>query len=83
MTDNIKRKQVRFDMYSAYNMGVSGHPQQVMKDLGYTVLAGVAQSICDQWWFTVDKIIEPLPPYLSEMEYDYDYWHGNGRKIVW
>ena len=19
----------------------------------------------------------------TEMEYDYDYWHGNGRKIVW
>lgn len=53
-----------------------------MKELGYNVIACVAQSVADCWWFTVKEIIEPFEPYLTEIAYDYDYWHGDGLKVV-
>jgi hypothetical protein len=76
-------KQLRYDMMTAnFNCGVYQHPQKQMMDLGYNIIAAVAQSIGDQWWFTVEDYIEPLPEYLSKMEYDFDYWHGDGTMIV-
>lgn len=52
------------------------HPVAQMEKLGYKIIAGVPQSIGEQWWFTVEEIIEPLPPYLERMEYDFEKYHG-------
>ena len=76
-----KHKQLIYKMYRAYDCGVNEHPQVQMKKLGYNVLAAVAQSMGDCWWFTVEDYIEPLPEYLEKFEYDYDKWHKN-RLIV-
>ena len=76
-----KHKQLIYKMYTAYDCGVNEHPQVQMEKLGYKVLAAVAQSMGDCWWFTVEDYIEPLPKYLEKFEYDYDKWHKN-RLIV-
>ena len=73
-------KQLRYDCWEADMNGVHGHPQKVMKELGYKVIACVPQSIAEQWWFTVEEFIEPLPCYLSKMKYDFNYWHEDGWK---
>lgn len=52
------------------------HPTKQMEKLGYKIIACVPQSIADQWWFTVEEIIEPLPHYLERMEYDFEKWHS-------
>lgn len=71
-------KQLRYCMWTAgVKCEIRVHPQLQMKNLGYKVLGAVPQSIDDSWWFTVEDFIEPLPPYLSKMNYNYDYWHGN------
>lgn len=69
-------KQLNYDMYEAFDMGVNEHPQLQMKKLGYNVIGSVPQSLYDSWWFTVEEFIEPLEPYLTKNEYNYDYWHG-------
>ena len=72
-------KQLRYDCIAAdLHCEDYKHPQERMKLLGYEVIASVPQSIADQWWFTVKEIIYPLPEYLSEMEYDFEKWHGKG-----
>lgn len=73
-------KQLRYCLLTASEEGISKHPQLVMKELGYKVIASVPQSIADQWWFTVEYYIEPLPKFLSEMTYNFDYWHGAPEK---
>lgn len=78
----MERIQVNYDVIGASLSGVTKHPLQDMEDLGFTVLAGVAQTIGDCWWFTVEKLVEHLPSYVKPMNYDYEYWHGNGTKIV-
>jgi len=77
-----KYKQLNYDIIGAYLNGINEHPQKQMEILGYKVLYAVAQSVYDSWWFTVEDFIEPLPSYLSKMEYDFNYWHGDGTKIV-
>lgn len=77
----MKRIQVRYCLWGACKCEVRKHPQQDMRDLGFNVIAGVAQSVGDQWWFTVEKLIEPLPEYITPMEYDFEYWHGDGTMI--
>lgn len=78
---NSKKKkeyyQLRYDLRTAFECGVHAHPQIQMQSLGYKLLGSVPQSIADCWWFTVDKIRYPLPDYLTEMEYDYEHWHGD------
>ena len=70
-------KQLSYCMWTAdVDCGVHEHPQIQMKKLGYKVIGSVPQSVFDSWWFTVEDFIEPLPPYLSKMKYNYDYWHG-------
>lgn len=44
------------------------HPVAHMKTLGFTVLSAVSQTIADQWWFTVETLVEPLPEYLEVIE---------------
>lgn len=72
----MEYKQLRYDLRGASEAGVKGHPQKVMKELGYKVIDCVPQSVSDSWWFTVEEFIEPLPCYLTKMEYNFDYWHG-------
>lgn len=73
-----KYKQLFYSLMTAdLECGIHEHPQVQMNKLGYKVIGAVPQSICDGWWFTVEDFIEPLPPYLSKMTYNFDYWHGN------
>ena len=74
-------KQLIYGLRTAYECGINEHPQRQMSKLGYKVIGAVAQSLNDSWWFTVEDFIEPLPPYLKKIEYDYDYWHKD-RAIV-
>ena len=70
-------KQLHYDIWTAdLKCGIHEHPQKQMKNLGYNVIGSVPQSIADCWWFTVEEFIKPLPPYLSKMSYNFDYWHG-------
>ena len=70
-------KQLHYDIWTAdLKCGVNEHPQKQMKNLGYKVIGSVPQSIADCWCFTVEEFIEPLPPYLKKMSYNFDYWHG-------
>lgn len=82
MSEYKEYKQLCYDLYKSYDCGVSEHPQTQMDKLGYKVIGAVAQSLYDCWWFTVEDYIEPLPPYLTKMQYDFLYWHGDGRKVV-
>ena len=68
--------QLRYDVITAQlSCGIKEHPEIQMKKLGYKVIGSVPQSIADCWWFTVENFIEPLPKYLSKINYNYDYWH--------
>ncbi len=75
--EKIKRNQLCF-----YLPDYDGelHPQSQMNALGYKVIGAIPQSIADCWWFTVEEFIEPLPKYLSKMEYDFERWHHNDIK---
>lgn len=55
--------------------GIRKHPIEQMEQLGYKILDAVPQSIGDGWEFTVDKFIEPLPPYLRKTRYEIDETH--------
>ena len=78
----MTKKQVIYKMNQAIDCGITEHPQKQMRILGYKVIAAVAQSLGDCWWFTVEDYIEPFPPYIAKMEYDFDYWHGDGKMVV-
>ena len=68
-------KQLKYDMWSAdVQYKVQGHPQEVMKNLGFKLINSVPQSIADCWWFTVEDFDFELPPYLSEIKYNLNYW---------
>ena len=72
-----KYKQLRYCLTTAsLDCGIDTHPQLQMKKLGYNVIDCLPKTSSDCWWFTVEDFIEPLPPYLSKMNYNYDYWHG-------
>lgn len=64
------RCQLHYSVLEANACGVSKHPQEQMEALGYRLIDSVPQPIADCWWFTVDKFIEPLPPYLMKMRYE-------------
>ena len=66
--------QLRYWLQSADELGIHEHPIKQMEKLGYKILHGVPQTIGDQWWFTVDRRIDPLPEYLEVMEYDLKDW---------
>lgn len=73
----MEYKQLKYDvMDAALTYGINTHPQIKMIELGYTVLGSIPQTLGDCWWFTVKDIIYPLPGYLTEMSYSFDYWHN-------
>lgn len=73
--EKIKRNQLNFSASEYWDAGGKLHPQEQMRKLGYKVIGAVPQSMYDSWWFTVEDFIEPLPPYLSKIEYEYERWH--------
>lgn len=72
-------RQIRFDLIGYSANGGKYNPVKQMRELGFEIVACVPQTIADQWWFTVENLIDPLPPYLAEMEYDFERWHGEVR----
>ena len=75
------RYQLRYSKYIASSVcDIKKQPQQQMKELGYDVTNSVFHSMTDEWWFTVTKIIKPLPEYLKPVEYNYRYWHESCRE---
>lgn len=53
------------------------HPQLDMKERGYNILWGEAFPIADCWIFDVEKVIDPLPSYISfvkEVDYPGQYF---------
>lgn len=70
---------LRFDMITAYQSGVTKHPQEAMKDLGITYQYATPQSIADQWWFwNCENVPDTLPNYLSVLDVDPLKQVGNG-----
>jgi len=64
-------RHLRFVMQTAYESGVTAHPQVAMKSLGITYQDSIPQSIGDQWWFINCKNIpEELPEYLEYLPID-------------
>jgi hypothetical protein len=60
---------LRYDWQSADKMGYKGHPQKVMQQLGYKVLAYEAVGIADCSFMEVEEVIEPLPEFLKVSDY--------------
>lgn len=46
-----------------YNENV--HPVTKMKELDFNIIEAIPQTVGDQWWFTVETLVEPLPEYLE------------------
>lgn len=44
------------------------HPVAKMQELGFNIIEAIPQTIADQWWFTVETLVEPLPSYLEVMK---------------
>jgi hypothetical protein len=71
------KKCLRFDMIEQYFSGVSGHPQDIMKELGIKYEHAIPQSIGDQWWFIDCEYDCILPKFIDEMEFteeDRKHW---------
>jgi hypothetical protein len=47
---------------------IKDHPQVYMKKLGYAPTKAQPESIADCWFFEVDKIIQPKPAFLAEVQ---------------
>lgn len=73
--DGNEKVQLKYCMITANKSGETRHPQIVMRNLGYELIQSVPQTMGDCWWFTVDKLIKPLPVFLEEIQYDFDYWN--------
>lgn len=74
-------RQVRYLCMTAHYAGIKNHPEIQMKKLGFKLIAAVPQTICDEWWFTVEDSNIELPEYIIEAGYDFGYWHGSGCGI--
>lgn len=61
-------KTVRYDMRSAYESGATEHPMKVMRSLGYEIIDYEGIPIGDCAIIEVEKLIEPLPNYLTEIK---------------
>ena len=56
---------LKYDLQGACEAGHPEHPQTVMEQLGYKVLAFEGHPIFDCVVMEVESIIEPLPNFLS------------------
>jgi hypothetical protein len=65
-------KNYRYDLISAYLDGVKVHPKTVMGKLG-KVIKYESCPIADCWAFRMEKEINPLPSFLSELDDDFKF----------
>ena len=64
-------KHLIYDLWTADNMGVNGHPLDIMAGLGITYQHATPQSISDSWWFwNCENIPDLLPDYLELLDID-------------
>ena len=61
---------LKYDLRTAYESGVTEHPQKEMKKLGYEVLAFEGVPIADAVFMEVVEVIEPLPKYLEVSKFE-------------
>lgn len=78
MSNNYK--QVSYSAETAYYYGVTERPDRQMEKLGFKIIAAVPQTLYGSIWFTVEKLIENLPEYITEIHYNFDYWHNECYK---
>lgn len=72
-----KGRHLRFSCLSS-----TGHPQQVMKELGITYQYATPQSLGDQWWFwNCENVPEMLPKGITELNIDPMEQIGKGLSI--
>ncbi|WP_395049420.1 hypothetical protein [Flavobacterium sp.] len=55
-------------MRSAYESGATDHPMKVMRELGYKIIDYEGIPIGDCAIIEVEKLIEPLEKYLTEIK---------------
>ena len=65
-------KHYRYDLISAYLDEVKEHPQAVMEKLG-KIIKCESCPIADCWVFRVEKEINSLPSFLSELDDDFKF----------
>ena len=59
---------LRYCCRTVHKSGETGHPQQMMDNLGIEYQHATPQSMGDQWWFwNCTNVPDPLPDFLSEL----------------
>lgn len=53
--------------------GISKHPQDQMRELGFDVVKCEPVTIADCWWFRTTNKIAHLPPYLKRLKDDFKF----------
>lgn len=67
---------LEYSFITSFMEGVKGHPQQILKDLGYNVLDYAANPLADFALLEVEKIIGPLPKFLKITEANLSQWRN-------
>lgn len=62
----MKNNAVIYDCQGAYYAGIEDEPLTDMKKMGYNIINTKVNLMLNTVSFEVEKIIEPLPPYLSK-----------------
>lgn len=63
-----KITHLRFCYMTTHRLGISGHAQKIMKELGISYTHSTPQSIPEQFWFwNCQNIPEELPPFLTDL----------------
>ncbi len=58
---------IRYYLQSADNAGYNGHPENVMRDLGFKLISGLPETIADLWFFEVEET-DNIPDWLHVMK---------------
>lgn len=65
----------RYDVIGAdLDYGVNGHPQKVMKELGYNIVRSMPFPIADCWIFRVSNHVDPIEPYLTRLDDNFEFF---------
>lgn len=64
----MKNNVVVYDCVGAYYAGIQVDPVTQMRKLGYNIISSTGSAMFNLFRFEVEKIIEPLPPYLGKGE---------------
>lgn len=76
----MEYKQVCYSIETAENCGEKRNPYEVMKSLGFKIVASVPQTLYNTVWFTVEDYVENPPEFITKMWYNFDYWHNDCYK---